>query len=153
MWTSSQVPRRQDVKTSNIVFSNVCKKIVQNGKGDTEHHAEIEPEDVQKLYAGFDVNDNCGLQEKVWMDIMFYMCRRGREGLRDMTKDTFSVGKDATGRRFVYQVGGEFDKNHGVNDCQSETNGEGRIYETNDKMCPVSSFEAYVSHLHPMENA
>ena len=27
------------------------------------------------------------------------------------------------------------------------------MYETNDKMCPVSSFEAYLSHLHPVENA
>ena len=68
-----------------------------------------------------------------------------------MTKSTFGVAKDATGRRYVYQVGGEWDKNHGVNDGQSETNGEGRMYETKDRNCPFSSYLKYLSYLHPME--
>ena len=137
--------------SSNICFANICKILVQNGKGATEHHAEIEPEDMQKLYNSFDLDDPQGLQFKVWMDVMLYMCRRGREGLREMTKSTFGVAKDATGRRYVYQLGGELDKNHGVNDGQSETNGEGRMYETKDRNCPVSSYLKYISHLHPME--
>ena len=57
-----------------------------------------------------------------------------------MMKSTFSVVKDATWRRYVYQVGGELDENHSVNDGQSETNGEGRMYETKDRNCPVSSY-------------
>ena len=139
--------------SSNTCFENVCKLVVQAGKGDTSHHAEIEPEDIQKLYANFDLDDQFGLQEKVWLDIMFYMCRRGREGLRGMEKTTFCVSKDATGRRFVCQKGSEFDKNHGINDDQCDTNGEGRIYETGDKLCPVASFQKYMSHLHPMEKS
>ena len=37
-----------------------------------------------------------GLLPKVWVDIMLYFIRRGRENLRVMSKDTFVVGIDAS---------------------------------------------------------
>ena len=60
----------------------------------------------------FDIGTPSGLQEKVWVDIILYLIRRGRENLRQMSKNTFSISCDATGKRFVYQTSSELDKNH-----------------------------------------
>ena len=84
--------------TSNQSYVNTLKEIKKAGKGFTLHYAEIEPEDITKLYASIDINTPCGLQEKVWLDIMLYLIRRGRENLRMMNKQTFGVKADATGK-------------------------------------------------------
>lgn len=141
----------QDFHTSNLCFENLLKILTKSGKGNTDHHPEIEPEDIKKLYSSFDINNPIGLQEKVWLDVMMHLIRRGRENLRMMNKDTFLIGKDATGRRFVHQSTSEMDKNHGISDNDCDTIGEGRIYETGGSSCPVKTFEAYISHLHPLE--
>jgi hypothetical protein len=139
--------------SSNLVFSNILRRIKEAGKGDTEHYPEIEPEDVRKLYSSFDTANQHGLQEKVWFDTQLYLIRRGREGLRAMKKTTFGVFLDATGRKYFCQVTGERDKNHDINDSASDTNGEGRLYATGGAQCPVKSFEEYISHLHPNQDA
>ena len=46
----------------------------------------------------------------------------------------------------------EVDKNHNIGDAPFDTNGEGRIYETNLPKCPVRSFN-YLSHLQPIQPA
>ena len=142
-----------DVSLSNTCFKNMLRTIIKSGKGDINHYPEIEPEDVKKLYSSFDLNSPTGLLEKVWFDIMFFLCRRGRENLRDMNKSTFFVSRDATGKQFVYQCTSEVDKNHNIGDAPFDTNGEGRIYETNLPECPVRSFVKYLSHLHPIQPA
>ena len=119
---------------SNACFENVLKEIKKSGKGSTSHHPEIEPEDIQKLYQSFNIDTPSGLQEKVWLDIMLYLIRRGRENIRQMDKNTFSSGTDVIGKKFVYQKLSELDKNHGVHDDGIDTVGEGRIYETAGKM-------------------
>ena len=45
-------------------------------------------------------------------DVMFFLCRRGRENLRAMNKTTVAIRKDAQGREYVYQATDELNKNH-----------------------------------------
>ena len=47
---------------------------------------------------------------------------------------------DAAGKKFVYQVVDELDKNHRVNDQPDDSPGEGRMYER---------LELYLSKLNP----
>ena len=68
-----------------------------------------------------------------------------------MTKSTFYVSRDATGKQYLYQCMSEVDKNHNITDAPFDTNGEGRIYETNTLDCPVRSFIEYLTHLHPLQ--
>lgn len=56
-----------------------------------------------------------------------YLCRRGRENLREMTKDSF--GTDSQGREYLYQSKDELDKNHRVDSDPSARNTEARMYE------------------------
>ena len=135
---------------TNSCFHNILKNIRSSTKGQVKHYPEIEPEDLKKLYRSIDTNTPTGLLEKVWVDVMLHFIRRGRENQREMTIDTFEMGVDASGKRFVGQSTGEVDKNHGALD---ETIGEGRMYETGKESCPVESFFKYISHLNPNQLA
>ena len=100
------------------VFKAVSTDLKKKGKRATEHKPVISQEDLLKLYdtnnenVVFNTSCPAGLQRKVWFDIMFYLCRRGRENLRQMSKSTFAVACGANGVEYVYQVLDEADKNH-----------------------------------------
>ena len=78
---------------------------------------------------------------------MFFFIRRGRENIRQMQKSSFSIATDASGQEFIYQVQGELDKNHNINDSTFDTIGEGRIYRTNGPKCPVVCNRKYITKL------
>ena len=126
-WDISKDP---EFVSSYEVFVAVCTKLKKSGLGDTTHYPPIEKEDLNQLYFGnhhaFNVQTPLGLFQKVWYEIMFYMCRRGRENAREMTRETFKIAKDASGREFIYQAVGEHDKNHNANDGPDDTIGEGK---------------------------
>jgi hypothetical protein len=88
--------------SSNVAYKAVVVDLVKKGLGEVTHKPPIAPEDLQLLYnqqnIAFNVGTPCGLQRKVWFDLMLFICRRGRENLREMTKTTFGVGTDATRR-------------------------------------------------------
>ena len=52
-----------------------------------------------------------------------------------MTKSSYYVSHDATGKQYIYQCGGELNKNHNIGDTPNDTTGEGCIYETNYEDC------------------
>ena len=122
---------------ADSLFINILRDIKATGKGEIELYPEIEPDDIRKLYASFDNSTLAVMQEKVSFDIIFYLCHRGRENLRKMTKSSYYVSHDATGKQYIYQCGDELNKNHNIGDTPNDTNGEGRIYETNYEDCPV----------------
>lgn len=114
----------------------------RQGKGATEHKQSVYEKDFKKLYDSFEITTPRGLQQKVWVGIMLYLIRRGRENLRQMTKNTFEIKVDASGKRFVTQTVDEVDKNHRENCDKNATIGEGRMYENlQSDSCPVKTFE------------
>ena len=77
---------------ANQAFISAMAKLKQVGKGAVQHFTEISVTDLQKLYASFNVESPSGLQDKVMFDIiLFFMCRRGRENLREFMKETFKI--------------------------------------------------------------
>ena len=145
------------VSSFREVYKAVLSDLKRKRFGSVQHYPPIEPEDLKKLYErshhSFDSDTPVGLQNKVFFEIMYYLCRRGRENLREMKKDTFRIATDATGRRFVYQHTDEKDKNHKENADPNDTVGEGSMYErAGNPDCPVKSFEKYISKLNPRNN-
>ncbi|CAC5389215.1 KCTD1_15 [Mytilus coruscus] len=131
----------------------------KQGYAKVDHYPDISEEDLQKLYSDdtpfFDVNTPYGLQFKVWFELMLFLCRRGQENLRTMTKDTFRTKKDASGLKYVYQNKDELDKIHRTNTDPFDSVTEGRMYEKKgDLKYPAASVEKYVSKLcqdfHPL---
>lgn len=138
---------------SNEVYKAVLVSLKKEGHGETEHKEPVSSDDLKKLYDHpivFSTENPTGLLNKVFFEIMLYLCRRGRENLRAQKRDTFAIKTDSTGRRYVTQLLGELDKNHREGARPNETIGEGRMYEVQGSAsCPVKSFEKYLSKLHP----
>ena len=96
----------------------VCQVLEKSGNVSVDRKPPIGEEDIkEKLFrtdnVALNVDTPSGLQCKVWFDIMFYLCRRGHENLRSMTKTTFRLEQISSSLEFVHQVVGEADKNHG----------------------------------------
>ena len=103
--------------SSKTVYKAVGVELKKRGKGAVDHKPNISDDDMAKLYDENNIvfNPYCpgGLQRKVWFDLMYFLCRRGRENLREMKKGTFVAAKDTNGKEYVYQALDEADKNHG----------------------------------------
>jgi len=56
------------------------------------------------------------------------------------------VQVDAAGKKFVYQVVDELEKNHRANNQPDDSPGEGCMYERpKSPYCPVKTFKLYLS--------
>ena len=74
---------------------------------------------------------------------MLFFCRCGQENLRELKRDSFGFGMDATGRRYVFQKRDELTKNRRED---SEVEEGGFMFErSGDPMCPVQSIDMYTS--------
>lgn len=152
--TGVDITEHESFRKSCEVYNAVLVDLKKKGLGTTEHTPAISPEDMARLYDSnhlvFNTTVPFGLQRKVWFELMYFLCRRGRENLREMTRDTFMVETDSTGRRYVCQKRGELDKNHREKDRPDDTTGEGRMYALRgNDLCPVASYEKYISKLNP----
>ncbi|XP_072044159.1 uncharacterized protein KIAA1958 homolog [Amphiura filiformis] len=139
---------------ANRAFAAHQAKLKREGLGDTQHYVPIDENDMTKLYQSGVLNDDTpeGLQNKVWFELMYYICRRGRENLRKLSKDHFAIAVDSNGRRYVYQSKDEMTKKIRGECMKSRVDG-GRMYGTGGKGCPVASFEKYISKLNPNNNS
>ena len=117
---------------SNEIFIGQTRVNKEKGLGNISNKPPIEDQDMKKLDRYFreimaGPPNARGLLQIVVFHIIYYLCRRGRENLRNMQKSTFAIGVDADGRRYIYQKTDEADKNHGANDTSIAN--QGRIYE------------------------
>ena len=89
--------RDKDFVAANMAFRAAIVELKKIGKGDVQHHQAIDENDIAKLYRSgvFDQNSPTGLQLKVWFELMLYICRRGRENLRELKKDHVVVATDS----------------------------------------------------------
>ena len=128
---------------SNKVYRSALLNLIREGHGDIKLKVPLTKEDINKLYNHpivFSTETPTGLQNKVFFEVMLYLCRCGRENLREHTKNTFVVKVDPTGRKYVCHSSGEV--------YNKSSNGRMYALEGNPR-CPVVSFELYVSKLHP----
>ncbi|XP_048767947.2 uncharacterized protein LOC125674728 [Ostrea edulis] len=138
-------------KEANKIFHACLKKLKMEGGGESKHKEIISEEDIRKLYSTdtLSTKDPKSLQFKVFFELMMFLCNRGRENLRNMTKEDFVVNTGASGRRYVVNVKPRLTKNHqgGTDDVDD---GGGRMYEKpGTPHCPVLSFEKYLTKLNP----
>ena len=117
---------------ANELFAGKLRINKEEGRGTTKHKQPITDEDIQKLNEYFKRNmagppNAVLLQEIVLFNVIFYMGRKGRENLRNMTKETFSITTDSSGLKYIFQQKDEVDKNHSEKD--TEMSNQGHIYE------------------------
>ncbi len=133
---------------ANAVYQAEISEIKREGKAQTQHKPPINKEDIKKLYESglFSLTQPDTLQNKVFFEVMIFFCRRGRQNLRELKKEDFSIRTDSSGVRYVCKVKDELTKNRRENDEAQESQ---TMFETGGPLCPVLSFEKYVSRLNP----
>ena len=117
---------------ANEMFLGKMKQNKQKGLGKIDNKPPINDSDLKLIAEYFKKTmagppNPKGLQQIVIFNIIYYLCRRGRENLRPMKKTTFAIDTDPTnGKEYIYQKEDEADKNHSV--CDTSIANQGRIY-------------------------
>lgn len=119
-------------------------QLKREGKAKTEHKPPINNDDTKKVFeCGFNLNQPDTLQNKVFSRVMLRFCRRGRQNLRALRKTDFSIKVDLSGAKYVKKLKEELTKNRREKDDEAQETQ--RIFKTRNAVCPVLSFERYVS--------
>ena len=87
----------------------------ESGRDISKHHKNpIDPDDInvlsKYLLGGMETGIPRALQQKVFLDLMLHFGRRGREGLRHFTRDSFEELKSSEGKRYLIMPHNEEDK-------------------------------------------
>lgn len=146
-------------QNANKVFVGVLRTNKKLGLDKRKPKVPISKADLEKLYEeylipGMVAGDTEILQHKVFVDLVYYMARRGKEGLRQLQKNWFEIKTDDQGTEYVEIVVNETTKkNQGDNLSAQAT----WIHDENNLMfaqpgdirCPVESFKQYNQLLNP----
>ncbi|XP_033641142.1 probable fumarate hydratase, mitochondrial isoform X1 [Asterias rubens] len=134
---------------SNIFFKTMLVKLDREGKGKIKHKSPISAADMDRILASDDLDTSTptGLQNKVFIDIMMNFCNQGREHMREMKPSDFIISRDEDGVRYVTKREHNVTRNNQENDNEMSSGFMDEFPGSNT--CPVSSFEMYLSKLHP----
>ncbi|PIK37133.1 hypothetical protein BSL78_26030 [Apostichopus japonicus] len=91
----------REFQCANNVFRGVLKQMKKAGLDRSQHKSPIAAADLKKMITALDVETPHGLLRLTWFYLEYYFCRRGREGLRLLKKDSFKFCKDDGDRNFV----------------------------------------------------
>ena len=83
-------------QNANQVFKGQLRRHKNEGKDVSKRRTDIAPHDLDKLYdkyftPGLSNGDTEILMQKVFFDLMYFTGRRGKEGLRSLTKKSFDL--------------------------------------------------------------
>ena len=107
---------------SDISFRAQCVQLKKQGLAKVVHKIPIFTEDIKKLYSSavFDISHPKSLQRQIFFELMLYLCRRGQENIRELTKSSFIVKRDENGTEFIEKNIDELTKNHREFDIEDE---------------------------------
>lgn len=101
--------------TANSVFVGVVKTLKRQGHDKAAHRGSIDATDLATIKASLDPTTPGGLVMKVWFDVQLHFGRRGKEGNRQLTPESFAVFTDENGQKYASMTFNEETKNHKVN--------------------------------------
>ena len=137
---------------SNLMLDAQIKNLKRSGKENVSHKPAIEEEDLQKLKSSevLSLSSPLSLLRNVWFHVVLFFCRRGLEGQRSLTTNSFKFETDAAGRNYATMSHDELSKNHpgGLKDVES-TEKEARMYETEDQGDGYKALKLYLQKVNP----
>ena len=139
----------REFQGSNQVFYGNMRTLRQAGLDRSRHKDAVTENDMRKMYSSgvLGIDNPVSLQHKVYVEVALHFCRRGREGLRELTKNSFCEKVDSDGRSYITLGFNELEKNHQGLGKGDETE-EPQMYEQGGENCPLKSFRTYLSKLH-----
>ncbi|KAL1006193.1 hypothetical protein UPYG_G00069070 [Umbra pygmaea] len=136
-----------EFSSSNKVFIGVLKKIRREGRETTSHPKVIKSQDLDILINSVALSPYTpkGLANKVWFDIQLHFGRRGKEGNRQLTPQSFVITRNENGIKYAKMISKEDGKLHKDTDRQNRC---GIMFENpGSHLCPVASLEKYLSKI------
>ena len=91
----------REFQGSNQVFYGNMRTLRQAGLDQSRHKDAVTENDMRKMYSCgvLGIDNPVSLQHKVYVEVALHFCRRGREGLRELTKNSFCEKVD--GRTYI----------------------------------------------------
>ena len=144
-------------QNANLIFKGKIRENKKKGLDTSQPKTDIAQDDVKKLNEEYFkpglANGNTEvLLHKVFFDIMFHTGRRGKEGLRALSKKSFQVKTAADGKEFIKITFNEVTKKN-----QGDQNSSGLATLHNNhaiineqktsELCPVNTFKHYLANL------
>ena len=83
------ITKGTEFQSSNKLLQSMINLNKGENKENTKHKPPIPAADLQKLKSPIRGNNPWGLLQNVWLHISFCWCGRGREGQRQLTKQSF----------------------------------------------------------------
>ena len=87
---------------ANKMFEVVCKSYYKRGNPKPQHKNPIKAGDMEKLNWYFSNDCPDKLQEFVWFNLCYYLGRRGREGWRELTKNSLEFKHNDQDKEYMY---------------------------------------------------
>ncbi|KAL5018120.1 hypothetical protein ScPMuIL_003842 [Solemya velum] len=134
----------QRFQAANSNF-NIVLKTMSDTKRMELIKMPVSEQDMNKLYFDsdvFSIHTPQGLLNKVWFECMIYFGRKGKENVRNWTKNDFHLEVDATGRQYIVKM-------KSIPTRLQLKEEVGRMYATGTATCPFLSFNFYVSRRNP----
>ena len=140
---------REFTLANNLLKAQI-KVIRLEGRDRTTHKKAIGTGDMDRIFSRLTVSNPSDLQMHVFMDIMIHFGRRGREGLRELRRDSFEIRVDSDGRRYAKLRYNEVEKTrNGIDQNVDEHQKKMFQEEKSSDLCPVKTLELYLSKLNP----
>ena len=132
----------REFQGSNQVFYGNMRTLRQAGLDRSRHKDAVTENDMRKMYSSgvLSIDNPVSLQHKVYVEVALHFCRRGREGLRELTKNSFCEKVDSDGRSYITLGFNELEKNHQGLGKGDETE-EPRMYEQGGENCPLKKLQ------------
>ena len=121
--------------------------IRRSGRDTTKSKSAICSEDFPKIYEVFSDTPQ-GLQYRVFFEVGIHFGRRGREGLRELKKDSFVLKRNSEGREYVEMAVNEFEKTKQGKNVREKEKCAAMFDCPESADCPVWHFKKYMSKLH-----
>ena len=148
---------------ANKVFSRRMRDNKEKGYDVPKPRDSIDQEDMKKLFndyfkPGVNSLNTQVLLHKVFFDIVYYTGRCGKEGLRELNKNSFDIKTGSDGLEFVEITFNEKSKKNQGNENSTKKRAlhdDHHIISAmpGNVLCPVQSFKKYLSLLNHKENA
>jgi integrase len=139
----------KDFQAANQVYNGYMVALREEGKDISTNKEALLPGDIEKLYSKVFADNPQGLQWRMFYEIGIHFGRRGREGLRELRKDSFVVRTDDEGLEYIQMAYNEKEKTKRGGNIREKEKQAVMYAQPGDPNCPVRHFKDLLSKLNP----